>query len=186
MIESSHFLSIFVAQIIISDVVKNDEGGNVLGEGGGEFSEPGEGGSEIATGSRTGLSTGREGDDLLDNDVLSEGSDAGWDTDLDIEGTGMRMYFSSVYLQLFTLLIYPFTCPSIHSLTHSSIYSPIHPFTHSFIHLLTHSSIYSPIYPFILFILLSVHPFTPSIPLSVHHSFFHPLLIYPTLLVQLL
>ena len=141
MIESSHFLSIFVAQIIISDVVKNDEGGNVLGEGGGEFSEPGEGGSEIATGSRTGLSTGREGDDLLDNDVLSEGSDAGWDTDLDIEGTGMRMYFSSMYLQLFTLLIHPFTHPFIHS-----PYSFIHSLTHPSIHLIYPSvcpSIYS-------------------------------------------
>ena len=153
MIESSHSLSIFVAQIIISDVVKNDEGGNVLGEGGGEFSEPGEGGSEIATGSRTGLSTGREGDDLLDNDVLSEGSDAGWDTDLDIEGTGMRMYFSSVYLHP------PYTF--IHSLTHSSIYSPIHPFTHPSIH----SSYLS--------FCLSIHLLHLSLCLSIIHSSIH-------------
>ena len=109
MIESSHFFIYFFIQIIISDVVKNGESGHVFGEGEGEFSEPGEGGSEIATGSRTGLSTGREGDDQLDTDVLSEGSDAGWDTDLDIEGTGMRMCFSSVYLLLFILLVHPFT-----------------------------------------------------------------------------
>ena len=39
MIESSHFFIYFFIQIIISDVVKNGEGGHVLGEGEGEFNE---------------------------------------------------------------------------------------------------------------------------------------------------
>lgn len=56
---------------------------------------------------RIGLSTGREGDDQLDTDVLSEGSDVGWDTELDIKGTGnqwihLYVHFYNVYLHSYS------------------------------------------------------------------------------------